>query len=474
MFYYCLKRILIFVPTLFVIGLFTFFLSVNAPGDPVLRMMNVLSEGELVNEGGYSQRLYLEKRKSLGLDLPLFYFSISSMAASSKGIYLKREEGRILNRWSIQTGQGDSLFSFLKEINALEAKSLDEDFKVQKAQSLLLLDQLKSLKTENDWFKACEKVDHLNVFLAKLNNPELKPIESHHWILSNSSKFWAYLPKVNVYAFDNQFHYWLKRTIRGDLGISYIDKKAVGPKILRALEWSLPLSVSAILITFLLSIPIGVYSAVYRAKWFDKSISTFLFLLYSIPSFWLASLIMVFLGDPDSYLYAEWFEPLGFKQINPGNSFLQNLPILLKHIWIPLFCLTYFNLAFVSRQMRSSMLEVFQEDFIRTARAKGLSRHVIIWKHALKNALLPIVTMLGSVLPVAIGGSIVLEIIFSIPGMGWLTVEALYARDYPVIMGVVMFSGLMTLIGYLMSDILYANLDPRIRLSSPNLNAGNA
>ena len=130
-----------------------------------------------------------------------------------------------------------------------------------------------------------------------------------------------------MFTFDNQFHYWLKRTIRGDLGISYIDKKAVGPKILRALEWSLLLCKCYFnhLFTY---IPIGVYSAVYRAKWFDKSISTFC-LLYSIPSFWLASLIMVFL---ETLILISMLSGLSsqFKQINPGNSFLQNLQFFLN------------------------------------------------------------------------------------------------------------------------------------------------
>ena len=179
-------------------------------------------------------------------------------------------------------------------------------------------------------------------------------------------------------------------------------------------------------------------------------------------------MIMVFLGDPDSPFYASWFEPLGFKEFRPGMAFTDWLQIMFSHIWVPLFCLTYFNIAFVSKQMRGSMIESFGQDYIRTAYAKGLGHYIIVWKHAFRNSLLPIITMLGGLFPFAIGGSIVLEIIFSIPGMGWLTIEALFSRDYPVIIGVVFFSGLLTLIGYLFSDISYVLADPRIRFVKRN------
>jgi peptide/nickel transport system permease protein len=142
-----------------------------------------------------------------------------------------------------------------------------------------------------------------------------------------------------------------------------------------------------------------------------------------------------------------------------------SLLVKMHHLILPLFCWTYGSLAFVSRQMRGSMINALSQDYIRTARAKGLDEGKVIWKHALKNSLLPIITLFAAVFPYAISGSIVLEIIFAIPGMGKLAFEALGARNYPVVYTVVMFSAILTMAGYLVADICYALVDPRISYS---------
>ena len=136
------------------------------------------------------------------------------------------------------------------------------------------------------------------------------------------------------------------------------------------------------------------------------------------------------------------------------------------HLALPLACWTYGSFAYLSRQMRGGMLSTLQADFIRTARAKGLAGKKVIWKHALRNSLLPIITLFASVFPLAISGGIVLEIIFSIPGMGKVGYEAVIFRNYPVVFAIMMFSAILTLVGYLVADILYAVVDPRISYSS--------
>ena len=144
------------------------------------------------------------------------------------------------------------------------------------------------------------------------------------------------------------------------MGISYIDKRPVMLKLKDAISFTLPLSLMSIVLTFLISVPIGVYSAIKRNSVFDKLIGLLLFILYSIPSFWFASMIMVFLGDPDSPLYASWFEPLGFKEFIPGMSFLEWFQIMFSHIWVPLFCLTYFNIAFVSKNPHGESTKAYE------------------------------------------------------------------------------------------------------------------
>jgi len=211
----------------------------------------------------------------------------------------------------------------------------------------------------------------------------------------------------------------------------------------------------AMIITYIIAIPLGIYSAVRKGGKFDKISTTILFMLYSLPSFWIATLMVVFLTGGD---YLDWFPTYGVGDTSKPLD-------VAYHLILPLICWTYASFAFLSRQMRAGMLSVIGQDFIRTAKAKGLSQKVVVMKHALRNALLPIITLFASVFPRAIGGSVVLEVIFNLPGMGNLSFNAILARDYPIVFIVFMFSAVLTLVGYLVADVLYAVVDPRISYS---------
>jgi len=195
----------------------------------------------------------------------------------------------------------------------------------------------------------------------------------------------------------------------------------------------------------------------------DKSISAVLFMLYSLPSFWVATMLIIFFGSPE---YLQMFPVFGLSSIPSDAPFLARFGDTAYHLVLPLFCWTYTSFAFLSRQMRGGMLSVTRQDYIRTARAKGVAEKNVIWKHAFRNSLIPIITLFASVFPLAIGGSVILEMIFSIPGMGKISFMAITARNYPIIFTVLMFGAVLTLIGYLVSDILYALVDPRISFSN--------
>ncbi len=467
---YCFKRVLIFVPTLLIICLFSFYININAPGDPVLRLLNISDASDMQSKNGISNQMYNNKRRDLGLDLPVFYFSINTLAhIDLRDIVLNKNQCMMLERWAIETGAPKEtkmlyiLLSNIKRSYLNEKKYLDT---IKMKYSVLNIIDVIFNKTS--WLDAEKEIETLYAMnLDKRDKSHLISVLGH---INKKQNVWKrYVPIISIHGTNSQFHLWLCKLLSGDMGISYIDKRPVLSKLKDAISFTLPLSIMSIILTFLLSVPIGVYSAVKRNSFFDKLVGLLLFILYSIPSFWFASMIMVFLGDPDSPIYMSWFEPLGFKQFSRDTPFVEWLQIMFSHIWVPLFCLTYFNIAFVSKQMRGAMLESFNQDYIRTAYAKGLSNYVIVWKHAFRNSLLPIITMLGGLFPFAIGGAIVLEIIFSIPGMGWLTIEAFFGRDYPVIIGVVFFSGLLTLVGYLFSDVSYVIADPRIRFGKRNL-----
>ena len=253
---------------------------------------------------------------------------------------------------------------------------------------------------------------------------------------------------------------WVKQIATLDFGRSYKDHRPVINKIAERIPITLTLNLISILLIYLIAIPIGVYSPVSHGRFSERVSTFFLFILYSIPSFWMAMILIFFLGGGD---YWDVFPVYGI--LSPGA---ENYPLYKKainflwHITLPVFCLTYGSLAYLSRFQKGSLLEVLREDFVRTATAKGLPRHKVLLKHALRNALIPIITILAGILPAMIGGSVIIESIFSIPGIGQLGFESVLSRDYPVIMAIATISAVLTLIGILIADLVYVLVDPRI------------
>ncbi|NTW36487.1 MAG: ABC transporter permease [Syntrophobacteraceae bacterium] len=259
-----------------------------------------------------------------------------------------------------------------------------------------------------------------------------------------------------------QYLLWVKRVLTFDFGTSYKDHRKVIEKIAERLPVTLQLNIISMLLVYLIAIPCGVFSATHSGSASDRLLTLFFFLLYSLPGFWVAVLLIMFLGGGELW---DVFPIYGVSSVGSESwPFPARLLDRLWHLVLPVFCLTYGSLAYLSRLTRASLLEVIREDYVRTARAKGLSERIVIFKHAFRNALLPIVTLLAFLLPAMFGGSVIIESIFSIPGMGQLAFEAVLSRDYPVIMAITTISALLTLVGLLLGDILYAALDPRIKL----------
>ncbi len=253
---------------------------------------------------------------------------------------------------------------------------------------------------------------------------------------------------------------WVKQIATLDFGRSYKDHRPVINKIAERIPITLTLNIISIILIYLIAIPIGVYSAVAHGRFSERVSTFFLFILYSIPSFWMAMILIFFLGGGD---YWDLFPVYGILSPDAENyPFFKKALNFLWHIVLPVFCLTYGGLAYLSRFQKSSLLEVLREDFVRTATAKGLPRHQVLLKHALRNALIPIITILAGILPAMIGGSVIIESIFSIPGIGQLGFESVLSRDYPVIMAIATISAVLTLIGILIADLVYVLVDPRI------------
>jgi peptide/nickel transport system permease protein len=262
-----------------------------------------------------------------------------------------------------------------------------------------------------------------------------------------------------------QYGSWLARTLSGDMGRSLKDRRAVWDKVKERLPLTITLNFLAILITFAISIPLGILAAVKPGSVIDQITTVMVFMLYSLPSFWVGTLIVIFFCGGDFF---DWFPPAGLHALeyDPDWPLLRRTGDYLYHLAMPLLVTTYASFAFQSRVLRSSMLEVTQQDYVRTARAKGLPERVVILRHVLRNSIIPIVTNIGGLLPAMIGGSVIIETIFSLPGLGYLGYQSVLARDYPVVLALFSASAGLTLVGILVSDIALVAVDPRISFES--------
>jgi peptide/nickel transport system permease protein len=271
---------------------------------------------------------------------------------------------------------------------------------------------------------------------------------------------------MSLYELDQPIHIqywsWLKKISRGDLGTSFSsDHRPVADKIMERLPITITINFLSLLIIIVVAVPIGVLSAVYQDSWFDKATAVLVFIGFAVPTFWLALLLMIFFGIHLGWLPISGLRSLNYEYLSAGRQLLD----LASHLILPVFISAFGGLAGLSRYMRANMLEVIRQDYILTARAKGLSERQVIYKHALRNALLPAITILGLSIPGLIGGSVIFETIFAIPGMGQLFYMSVMARDYPTVMGILLIGAILTLAGNLIADVSYAVADPRIRVS---------
>lgn len=491
---FILKRILIFIPTLIIITLLGFIISVNAPGDPVERMIVAAQSGGEVGSQTINQ-VEQKKfwRKKLGLDLPIFYVSLTS-ASRPDTLYkiYDRNEKESLDRLISKFGNWNEIQDYYKSLNDFYLSQitfvLDTNI-IKHYDRNAFVETMNQIKFESSALKASyeeniieAKFNKINLllsyypFLSKFQQP-FNMVEYKYLKIKKTATPWKnYIPKF-VWFSKNQYDRWLfgdgnrltgkgsqfsKGLIRGDFGTSYVTKQPISDVIFSKIGWSMFFAMLSVVLAYIVSIPVGVKAAAKRGSHFDKASSLFLFMLYSMPSFWLGTLLLMTFANPDVF---HWFPASGVKPAigyPDGAGFFEKIKISLPYIILPAICYTYSSFAFLSRTMRVSMIEIVGQDYIRTARAKGLSEKKVIWKHAFRNSLLPIITVFANIFPAAIGGSVILESIFTIPGMGAEAIFAIQNNNYPMIIAVLTITGFLTLVGYLISDVLYALVDPRI------------
>ena len=258
-----------------------------------------------------------------------------------------------------------------------------------------------------------------------------------------------------------QYGIWMKNLLSLEFGESFKDNQPVWSKIVERLPVTIKLNALSILLVYLIAIPLGIYSATHPSTWSDQALTLFAFVLFAVPLVWAATMAIVFICGGD-FLYL--FPPGGLESIDYSQQwpFWRKMKDQAWHLFLPVVLMSYDGFAGLSRYMRASMLEVLGQDYVRVARAKGLTEKVVVLKHVVRNSLIPLVTILAGILPGIIGGSVIIETIFSIPGLGQLGYESVLARDYPTIMALFSVSAVLTLIGILISDLLLSVVDPRI------------
>ena len=478
---YVIKRLLLMIPTFLAISLLIFIVLNFAPGKPGAHLMGA-------GEGGAQQsQLSGQQRESYRLFKEQFNLD--------KPVLLNTRFG--LGRAEVEATLSD-LLNLTGEVEAkrrIEAQDEIEDWGKYAIPGLieLLLDEtldpkVRAIASQRLPFNA--KTPIKNLYSKKLTSEEralIKTVaaENHRikdwhystddtaeritevehfwrdWYAENSEAYtFGGLETLSVLLLDTRFAKYWGNLARLDFGVSHVDKRPVLPKVFKKLKYSVTLSLSSILLVYLISLPLGIWSAVKQNTLADRIVTVILFMLYSLPSFFVAVFMLNLLtrGTP-------WqaFPTSGFESLDTTDmTLLQYLQDVGWHVFLPICCLSYASLAALSRYARTGLLDVIRSDYIRTARAKGLPEAVVIIKHAARNGMIPILTLLATLLPAMIGGSVVIEVVFGIPGMGSYLFDAINVRDYNVVMAVLLISSALTLFGMLLSDLSYALVDPRI------------
>ncbi len=463
---YILKRILVFIPTLFAISLLAFWLSKVAPGDPVMSC-------NPIDEAGFemTRALYQEMYEDMGLDKPLFYFNFTTASYPDtfyrvSGRYHQQALAKLIDQygnWPLIQEYNNALESFTHSLEQLP-ETIDRNTRTAlRRPTLLLFETYDDPKITNLLGQIQQKANNPkdSILYSLIADEALTLTDSYAAVKARPNQLRQYLPRLSWQGFDNQYHLWITNFLKGDFGKSCRGGRPVWNRIKTPLFWTIITSVLAILLIYFLAVPLGVFSAAKKDSVRDRFITTLLFVLYSLPTFWIATMLLVFFTTPEYGM--DWFEGAGLGRLSSDAPFWSRFWETARHLFLPVLCLTYPSLAFVSRQMRGGMLEVLNQDFIRTAKAKGVHKQRVIWKHAFRNALFPLLTLFAAVFPAVVTGSVVIEVIFNIPGMGREVVSAIFAKDWPVLYTIVMLVAILTMIGNLVVDILYAVVDPRVR-----------
>ena len=465
---FILKRIIRALGTLVALVLVAFCLLEYAPSDPLQKYNG---SSEVLKTAKEYNKIKNKLNKQLGLNLPAFYISIVSQVIPDTLYKISLEQDQIaLKKMLFKYGEWSQISKYYKAYNRLLEHNRNINI-VDKTQQLECHEIITASFYRQTPTNQLYRIKALYGFYNNKDGLNLvdELIESME-TLEVRSNWTKYLPKLNFYS-QNKFHRWVfgdnrytKGIIRGDFGISYVTGEPVETKVRNKLFWSVLPSVMGIILAYGMGIATAIYAVIRKNKITDRVITAITVILFSIPTFWFAIISLLTFANPDllSILPVSGVKPI--KGFVSNSNLMLNFFLTLPYLVLPTICYAYSTYALVTQTFRSSLLEEMKLDYIKTARAKGLSEKEIILRHAFKNALLPLVTLFTTSFPLAIGGSLIIETVFNIPGMGNEIMNAVYHQDYPVLIAFFVLSGIITLLSYLVSDIVYAFIDPRIEI----------
>ena len=489
MFQFIVRRLLLMIPTTLGVALVVFGLYHIAPGDPATVMMG--TGGELQQDGDSESRIDTFKREN-GLDRSLAiqfldyigpfnlgreghaWFSTPFTERKTEAVEVSDgvvDEGRPLAIGYRPDTDEETAAAVEAAVAVLEDDAALEPAVTQAGLDLVELGErhavpglLTSLfEVRLDVEGSAARIDRVGAALTAVTDhtPELHPEREAELGRGALIRHWfAWYYDNGGYRVPNTGDQPWGGLLALDLGREMQTKEDIVGEIWKRLKVTVPLSLISITLAYLIALPLGIFSVRRQGTVLDGAVTVVLFILYSIPTFWAALMLILAFGATG----LDWLPVLGLHDKDAAElGFFAYAWDYILHIILPVTALTYGSFAYLSRQMRAGMLEVIRQDYIRTARAKGLSERVVIYKHALRNSMIPVLTLLASILPILIGGSVIIEKIFSIPGMGMYAFDGLLNRDFNVVMATTIFVGIMTQFGILLSDITYSLVDPRIR-----------
>ncbi|MDW8229001.1 MAG: ABC transporter permease [Saprospiraceae bacterium] len=446
------------MPTLLVVSLATFALSHCTDSDPI------------PYEYEAQPAAYIARAQQLELHKPLFYFSLRSAALPDTlhrilPVETRRHLADLAQKW----GNWTAVDRYWKALVAAEASL--RPHAVGNASAALTAMRLARSPQE-----AAMPMGVLQNWADTLSDATLRAQAKEHLAaLEQARTYWARYPQrwkalgpvVHWHGTDNRYHRWLTGFVSGQPGISVVTGNPLLNELRPRLYATLLINGMALLLAYALGVPLGMFMARWRDRWFDSSLRFGILFLYSMPVIWLGSVLMLLLARPD----------LGLGWLRGGSAepwLLSGKPFL-RWAWdnadrflLPALTLALHHGAVIALQVRTGMVEALQKDFILTARAKGLSERAVFWRHAFRDGLFPVITTFGYLFPVLFSGSLVVEYLFDFPGMGVKMQTSFAQHDHPVLFAMVMFTAVITLLGMLIADALYAWADPRVRLGMEN------